>query len=96
VLLLTLQPNLLWLLLVITAAAAATAVISQEVYDTNITTEDWRDMVGNALFVGNCLPIDTETELLAVNGIDEDSLWPSKPTDQEYEAYTGNAGPSLE
>jgi hypothetical protein len=53
-------------------------------------------MVGNALFVGNCLPIDTERELLGVDGIDEDTLWPADPTDQEYEAYTGNAGPSLE
>eukprot|EP00953_Heterococcus_sp_UTEX-ZZ885_P007065 4302-Heterococcus_DN1.PRE.2 len=53
-------------------------------------------MDGNSLFVGNSLPVDTETELLAVNGVDEDSLCPSKPTDQEYEAYTGNAGPTLE
>jgi hypothetical protein len=68
----------------------------QDVFDTNITTEDWRDLDGNALAINNVVSIDTETELLGVNGIDEDSLWPADPTDQEYEAYTGNAGPTLE
>jgi hypothetical protein len=53
-------------------------------------------MDGNALAISNVVSIDTETELLGVDGIDEDSLWPADSTDQEYEAYTGNAGPTLE
>ena len=53
-------------------------------------------MDGNALSISDNVSIDTETELLGVDGVDEDSLWPTNPTDQEYEAYTGNAGPTLE
>jgi hypothetical protein len=71
-------------------------LLLQEILETSISTQHWRDIKGNELFAGKHMPFDTDTELLAVNGDDEDCLWPEHPTSKDYEGYTGNVGPTLE
>jgi hypothetical protein len=46
-------------------------LLLQDIIETIISTENWRDMDGKSLFIGASLSIDTETELLQV-GTDED------------------------
>lgn len=61
-----------------------------EIYETSVYTENWVALDGSNPSFSN-LNIDIDSEVLG-----NSEVFSKEPSDEDYEGYTGNAGPSLD